>query len=180
MVLKKIKDQYDDIIRQIFNSRLTNRNEWSNAQCEKEFKKLTGESWSFRTLQRRFDQIGNTESVINVRPVYVAASAQPDHFEPVEQPRTSRGMTHSFSNMSIQEEADVPTLECSKISEDVSLSLSETDSAISQVSAKSKRRRKTASFTQHKTGAFFNLFVIPFLDSKKQQEPWSFKISALL
>jgi hypothetical protein len=42
------------------------------------------------------------------------------------------------------------------------------------------KRRKTASFTQHKTGAFFKLFVIPFLDSKKQQEPWSFKISALL
>jgi hypothetical protein len=32
---------------------------------------------------------------------------------------------------------------------------------------KSRRRRKTASFTQHKTGAFFNLLVIPFLDSKK-------------
>ena len=87
MVLKKIIDQYDDIIQQIFNSRFTNRNEWSNAQCEKEFKKLTGESWSFRTLQRRFDQIENIppDSMINFRPVYVSASAQPDHFEPVEQ-----------------------------------------------------------------------------------------------
>jgi hypothetical protein len=45
---------------------------------------------------------------------------------------------------------------------------------------KSKRRRKAASFTQHRTGAFFNLLVIPFFESKKQQEPWSFKISALL
>jgi hypothetical protein len=38
MVIKKINNQYDDFIRQIFNSRLTNRNEWTNAQCENEFK----------------------------------------------------------------------------------------------------------------------------------------------
>ncbi len=123
MVLKKINDQYDDVIRSIFNSRLTNRSEWTNVRCEKEFKILTGDSWSFRSLQRRFDQIENIppDSMINMRPVYVTASAQPDHFEPVEQPRTFKGMSPSFSNKSIQDEDLVSTLECSKI-KDISLS----------------------------------------------------------
>lgn len=81
MVLKKINNQFDDSLRHIFSLREANRQYWTNARCQEEFNRLTGENWSFRTMQRRYDQIraAFSNNSIELRPYHINGSAQPDH-----------------------------------------------------------------------------------------------------